>query len=132
LKLCLFWINGFLITTFSRFFPNYFHFAYLSATQMNHVENMSVSYCSNTTSLYYSIWIIFGDQGVDNTNSSMNHAYQVSCTGVSSPSSFTNSHCLSQTIRYLMVLVYASILPQEQYQCHLPKLFIRTVHLMEL
>jgi len=33
------------------------HFAYLSASQVNQVEYLSVSNCSHTTSGYYTIWI---------------------------------------------------------------------------
>ena len=69
------------------------HFAYLSASQVNQVEYLSVSNCSHTTSGYYSIRLQSGNQKVDNTNSSMNNAIQVSGIGISSPSSFTSSHC---------------------------------------
>ena len=50
------------------------HFAYLSASQVNQVEYLSVSNCSHTTSGYYSIRLDNGNQRVDNTNSSMNNA----------------------------------------------------------
>jgi len=69
------------------------HFAYVVASQVNQVEYLSVSNCSHTTSGYYPICFESGNQRVDNTNSSMNNAYWVSGFGISSPSSFTSSHC---------------------------------------
>jgi len=69
------------------------HFAYLSASRVNQVEYLSVSNCSHTTSGYYSIRLVNGNQRVDNTNSSMNNAEYVSGIFISSPSSFTSSHC---------------------------------------
>jgi len=69
------------------------HFAILSASQVNQVEYLSVSNCSHTTSGYYSIELYTGNQRVDNTNSSMNNAELVSGIDISSPSSFTSSHC---------------------------------------
>jgi len=69
------------------------HFAYFVASQVNQVEYLSVSNCSHITSGWYSIILESGDQRVDNTNSSMNNAYVYSGIGISSPSSFTSSHC---------------------------------------
>jgi len=69
------------------------HFAYLQASQVNQVEYLSLSNCSHTTSGYYSIRLYTGDQRVDNTNSSMNNAIQVSGIFSQSPFSFTTSHC---------------------------------------
>ena len=69
------------------------HFAYLSASQVNRCEYLSVSYCSTTTAGYYSMLFSSGNQGFDNTNSSMNNAVQYSGIRISSPSSFTSSHC---------------------------------------
>ena len=69
------------------------HFAYLYASQMNHVEYLSVSNCSHTTSGYCPIYLESGDQRVDNTNSSINNAYRYSGILIYSPSSFTSSHC---------------------------------------
>jgi len=71
----------------------YGHFAYLSASQVNQVEYLSVSNCSHTTSGYCPILLYTCDQRVDNTNSSMNNADQYSGIGISSLSSFTSSHC---------------------------------------
>jgi len=70
-----------------------YHFALLSASLVNQLECLSVSNCSHTTSGYYSIRLDYGDQRVDNTNSSMNNAFRVSGIGIDSPSSFTSSHC---------------------------------------
>jgi len=60
---------------------------------MNHVEYLSVSNCSHTTSGYYPIRLDYGDQRVDNTKCSMNKARVGSGIGIDSPSSFTSSHC---------------------------------------
>jgi len=70
-----------------------FHFALLYAYQVNQVEYLSVSNCSHTTSGYYSIRLYSGNQRVDNTNSSMNNAYETSAIGIKSPSTFTSSQC---------------------------------------
>jgi len=72
---------------------SYGHFSYLWASQVNQVEYLSVSNCSHTTSGYYPIYLNIGYQRVDNTNSSMNNAIQVSGICIWSPSSFTSSHC---------------------------------------
>jgi len=72
--------------------PNY-HFSYLKASQVNQVVYLSVSNCSHTASGYYSIYLYTGDQRVDNTNSSMNNVFSYSGISISSPSSFTSSHC---------------------------------------
>jgi len=71
----------------------YYHFAYIRASQVNQVEYLSVSNCSQTTSGYYSIYLESGNQMVDNINSSMNNANQVSGIQIESPSFFTSSHC---------------------------------------
>jgi len=72
---------------------SYYHFAGLSTSQVNQVEHLSVSNCSHTTSGDYPIRSLYGDQRVDNTNSSMNKADSGSSILISSPSSFTSSHC---------------------------------------
>jgi len=69
------------------------HFVTLKTTNVSQVEYLSVSNCSHTTSGYNSIRLDYGDQRVDNTNSSMNSAYQNSGIGTWFPSSFTSSHC---------------------------------------
>jgi len=70
-----------------------YQFAYLSASQVNHVEYVSIQYCSHTTSRSYSNYLNTGNQRVDNTNSSMNYAFWGSGIIIMSPSSFTSSHC---------------------------------------
>jgi len=70
-----------------------YHSANLRASQVNQVEYLSVSNCSHTTSGYYPIRLDYGDQRVDNTNSSMNKAIQSSGIIIDYPSSFTSSHC---------------------------------------
>jgi len=71
----------------------YGHFALLQASQMNQVEYLSVSNCSHSQSGYYPIYLYIGEQRSDNTNSSMNNAFQCSGIHISSAYSFTSSHC---------------------------------------
>jgi len=66
---------------------------YFAPTQMNGAEYLSISSCSQSLSGTYPIHFYSGNQRVDNTNSSMNNAYQNSGIGITSPSSFTSSHC---------------------------------------
>ena len=70
-----------------------YHFTCIEASLVNQVEYLSVSNCSHTTSGYRSINVQSGNQRVDNTNSSMNNAIAYSGISISSPSSFTSSHC---------------------------------------
>jgi len=72
---------------------SYYHFAYIQTSQMNQIEFLSVSKCSHTSSGYHSIYLFSGNQRLDNTNSSMNNAYQGSGIYTQSPSSFTSSRC---------------------------------------
>jgi len=69
------------------------HFAYLSASLGNFVEYLSVTCCSPSATGYDSFCMALGDQRVDNTNCSMNNAFQYSGVLVHSPSSFSSSHC---------------------------------------
>jgi len=69
------------------------HFSFLGSSQMNLVEYLSVSNCSFTTSGYHPIHLNYGNQRIDNTNSSMNNAIQTSGIILSSFSSSTSSHC---------------------------------------
>jgi len=68
-------------------------FAYLIASHINQAEYLSVSFCSNTTSGSYPIWLQSGKQRIDITNSSMNNAIQASVIIIDYPSSFTSSYC---------------------------------------
>jgi len=77
----------------NRCSASYRHFAWLVASQMNQIDHLSVSYCSPATSGYTSIELDSGNQRVDNTNSSMNNAFQVSGIAIDFSSSFTSSHC---------------------------------------
>jgi len=69
------------------------HFAYNVVTLVNHLEYLSVSYCSDILSGRYPLYLQSGNQRVDNTNSSMNNANQGSGIRLYSPSSFTSTHC---------------------------------------
>jgi len=69
------------------------HFASFDVFQSNQVEYLSVSKCSHTTSGKISMFFGQGIHRVDNTNSSMNNAYQTSAIRIESSSSFTSSHC---------------------------------------
>jgi len=71
----------------------YGHYANLQVTQVNQIEYLSFSYCSHTTTGSYSICLLYGNQRVDNMNSSMNNAAGGSGISIYSPSSFTSSYC---------------------------------------
>jgi len=90
---------------------SYGHFAYLSCSQMNQVEYLSVSNCSHTTSGERTIFLHSGDQRVDNTNSSMNNAYRFSGIIIYSPSSFTSSHCTfsnNKVFEWICIVFYST------------------------
>jgi len=68
-------------------------FADLVATKVNLLEYVSIS---NSYPISYgvcSIYIDYGNQKVENTNSSMNNAHHGSGIGISSPSVFTSLYC---------------------------------------
>ena len=69
------------------------HFAYIRAYQMNHIEYLSVSYCSNITSGNCPLYWESGNQKGDNTNISLNNAYMYAGIYVPSTALFTSSHC---------------------------------------
>jgi len=69
------------------------NFAHLLASKANQVEYLSISNCSHTTSGYNPVFLNLSYQRVDNTNSSMNNAIQVSGIQINSPSSSTSSFC---------------------------------------
>ena len=69
------------------------HFAHLCSPHVNHVEYLSISNCSHTTSGYWSMHLLSGDQRDDNTNSSMNNAYRGSSFLIQNGNSFTSSYC---------------------------------------
>jgi len=87
---------------------SWYHFALLYVSQVNQVEYLSVSNCSHTTSGSESFRLFTGDQRADNTNSSMNNAEKVSGIGISSPSSFTSSHCTfsNNKVSYWVCIVF--------------------------
>jgi len=70
-----------------------YHFAFISASHLNQVEYLSISFCPQHMTGSIPICLQSGNQMVDNTNSSMNNPIQVSGIGIWSPSSFTSSHC---------------------------------------
>ena len=72
---------------------NYYHFAYLYAFQVNHVDYLSISNCSHMKSGYYSFCLNDGNQRVYNTNSSMNKAVYISSIFIENTPSFISSHC---------------------------------------
>jgi len=69
------------------------NFAYILVSQVNHLEYLSVSYCSHTTSGNGVTYSYYGNQKVDNTNNSLNSAKQLSGVRTYGSSSFTSSHC---------------------------------------
>ena len=68
-------------------------FADLRASQVNQIDFLSLSYCSQTVSGYDSVFINNGDQSVDHTNSSINKGIQGSGIYINNPSSFSSTHC---------------------------------------
>jgi len=70
-----------------------YHFAYLATSQANTIDYLTVLNCSYTASGSYSICLHSSIQRVDNTNSSMNKANLGSLIFISSPTSFTSTHC---------------------------------------
>jgi len=69
------------------------HFSKITASQDNQMVFISGSYCSHTTSGKYPIYTYLGNQRIDNLNSSMNNAEQISGIGIFAPSPFSSSHC---------------------------------------
>jgi len=70
-----------------------YHFAHIEASQENLLDYLSVSYCSYCTTGTYSTYLFKGNTRVDSINSSMNHAGANSGLCISTPTSFTSSHC---------------------------------------
>jgi len=71
----------------------YYHFAYISAIITNHIDYLSVSYCSDVSPGYYPICLYYGKQSIYRTNSSMNTVIGHSGISIFSPSVFSSSHC---------------------------------------
>ena len=69
------------------------HFAYIVCINGNEVEYLSVSNCWNNSYGFGPICLNSGNIRVDNMNSSMNQACQISGISVSYPSAFSSSHC---------------------------------------
>jgi len=77
----------------NRCFASSHHFAWLCTNQFNQVKFLSLSYCSQFAEGNYPIYLKSGDQRVDCTNSSMNHAGMSSGICIDSPSMLSSSHC---------------------------------------
>ena len=69
------------------------YFGFFEVTQVNQVEYLSVSNCPHNRSGSVTFQLESGNQSVDNTNSSMNYAIQISGILIYKPSIFTSSHC---------------------------------------
>jgi len=69
------------------------HFAHLKTSQMNKVEYLSISCCSHSTVGSYPLRLYKGNHKVDNTNSSMNNAYECSGIYFDTPITFTSTYC---------------------------------------
>jgi len=69
------------------------HFADLFASHLNLVEFLSVSLCSPTANGFYSLWLEFGNQKVDNINSSKNNAKHYSGICIQPSYLFTSFYC---------------------------------------
>jgi len=79
---------------YCRAADNYYgQFAFITATISINVEYLSLSNCSYTFSGEAPLRIDKGNQRVDNTNSSMNYAFEVSGIGIWCPSSLASSYC---------------------------------------
>jgi len=70
-----------------------YHFAVIKASMENQMIYSSVSCCSHSLAGYYSLALSKGNEIFDNTNSSLNSAYQASSLYISSQTSFTSSFC---------------------------------------
>jgi len=70
-----------------------YHFAFIRVNIENHVEYLSVTYCSHMLSGMDPIRLYNGKMKVDNTNSSINSAYQDSGIAFQSSSQFISTHC---------------------------------------
>ena len=89
-----------------------YHFALCQASQLNNAEYLSISNCSHTTSGYYPICLQSGHQRVDNTNNSMNNAYQISGIAIYSPSTFISTYCTfsnNKVSRSICLFFYAEL-----------------------
>jgi len=71
----------------------FYHFAFLCASLMNHMEYTSVSHCSHIIIGDSPIFFQYGDQRIDNNNNSMNSATGDSGIYLYNPSTFSSSHC---------------------------------------
>ena len=71
----------------------YGQFGFITATINNHVEYLSLSYCSHLTTGEAPIRVDKGNQRLDNINSSLNNAYQISGYGVWGPTTFSSLFC---------------------------------------
>jgi len=69
------------------------HFAFIKASQLIQVELLSLSNSSYSTSHLESIFLFSNKLRVDNTNSSMNNAYQSSGIFFETQSTSTSSYC---------------------------------------
>jgi len=68
-------------------------FAWFQTSQFTQIEYLSVSFSSPISLVNNPLYISTSAQIVDNTNSSMNNAKQVSGIYINNPSSFTSSYC---------------------------------------
>jgi len=69
------------------------HFAYIKASVFNHIELLSISLCSMSSTGYYPIFLFTGHQRCDNMNSSLNSASWGSGMSSVSSSYFSSSRC---------------------------------------
>lgn len=69
------------------------HFALFQATNVNQMEYLSISSCSDSPNGIYPIRLYNGNQIIDKSNSSMNIAEERASIGISLPSSFSSSFC---------------------------------------
>ena len=106
-----------------------YHNAYLQVSHINQVAYLYKSFCSNTTFGSNSLYVYLGNQSIQQKNSSMNNANQISGIGIQTPSSFISLHCTFSNKNVITAFAFFFLLPHAQYQCRLHILFITTVHL---
>jgi len=70
-----------------------YHFAFISASQINRIEFLSISLCANSTHGSQSFSLYYGSQKLLNSNSSMNNAVDISGCCVMIPTDFKGIFC---------------------------------------
>jgi len=75
------------------------HFAFINSTKSIYIDQISISRCWNTTIGWSCIYLLNGDQKLENFNCSMNHALSSSSVMIDNPLTFSSAFCLFSTNR---------------------------------